>query len=384
MRLRGRSSVGRTFDWQSKGRGFESPRLHFEAKKGVDESHQLQKVSGSIEELPLRDLLVALLGPEGRRRMQLRYLPNDKLFAMYQVDLVLRIRNEKNLKNILNLLTRFKDFLGSYPPSEELAKGFLAQYTGLKPHTWYNYVGEMKRFMAWYGEPIHLKAKLPKTLPTYHEDRDVESLLKVIQWKKTHKKMIPRDTLLVELAWRTGLRRAELSNLEVRDVHSDFLVVRFGKGQKDRLIPLAPTIAEKLHNFTKEMKPNEKIFKLNTVSLGMKIKDFAKRAGLDDFHCHSLRHKFATDLLDHGADIRAVQQLLGHANLNTTQVYLAVTDKSLREAVNRLDLEIGEPIKSETKLEKILQDKVLLYKSTSDIGLAYRKLLHEFRAQQSH
>jgi hypothetical protein len=71
MRLRGRSSLGRTFDWQSKGRGFESPRLHFEAKKGVEESPHIQKVSGSIEELPLRDLLVALLGTEGRRRMQL-------------------------------------------------------------------------------------------------------------------------------------------------------------------------------------------------------------------------------------------------------------------------------------------------------------------------
>ncbi|MFH1647046.1 MAG: tyrosine-type recombinase/integrase [Chloroflexota bacterium] len=327
---------------------------------------------------------MALLGPEGRRRVQLRNLPNDKLFAMYQVDLILRIRNDKNFQNILNLLTRFKDFLGSYPPSAELAKGFLAQYTGLRPHTWYNYVGEIKRFMAWYGEPIALKAKLPKTLPPYHEDRDVESLLKVIQQKKTHKKMIPRDTLLVELDWKTGLRRAELSNLEARDIHSDFLMVRSGKGQKDRPIPLAPAIAEKLHNFTKEMKPNEKVFKLNPTSLGMKIKDLAKRAGLDDFHCHSLRHKFATDLLDHGADIRAVQQLLGHTNLNTTQVYLAVTDKSLREAVNRLEPNSEERIKSDTKLQEILQDKVLLYKPTSEIGLAYRMLLDEFRAQQPH
>jgi integrase/recombinase XerD len=323
---------------------------------------------------------VALLGSEGRRRVQLRYLPNDKLFAMYEADLILRIRNEKNLKNIFNLLTRFKNFLGSYPPSEELAKGFLAQYTSLRPHTWYNYVGEIKRFMAWYGEPIALKAKLPKTLPPYHEDRDVESLLSVIQRKKTHKKMIPRDLLLVELDWRTGLRRAELSNLEAKEIHSDFLVVRSGKGGKDRFIPLAPTMAEKLHNFIKGMKPNEKVFKLNPTSLGMKIKDLAKRAGLADFHCHSLRHKFATDLLDHGSDIRAVQQLLGHTNLNTTQVYLAVTDKSLREAVNRLEHEPGKSIRSETRLQEILKAKVLLYKPTSIIGLAYRKLLDDFRA----
>ena len=119
----------------------------------------------------------------------------------------------------------------------------------MKPHTWYNYVGEIKRFVTWYGDGIALKAKLPESLPTYHEDRDVEALLTVIQRKKTRKKMIPRDTLLVEMDWRTGLIRAELSNLEARDVHSDFLVVRNGKGEKDRMVQLAPTMAEKLHNF---------------------------------------------------------------------------------------------------------------------------------------
>jgi integrase len=277
------------------------------------------------------------MGPEGRRRLELRQLSNDKLFAMYQAELILRIRNEKNLKNIINLLHRFKDYLNQLPPSESLCKTFLAQYTNLKPHSWYNYVGELKRFMAWYGEGINLKAKLPKSLPTYHEDKDVESLLKVAELKKTHKKMITRDLLLVELDWRTGLRRSELANLEAMDIKSDFLIVRRGKGQKDRLIPLAPTMAEKLHSFIKGMKPNEKIFKLNPTSLGMKIKDLAKRAGLENFHTHSLRHKFATDLLEKGADIRVVQQLMGHESLNTTQVYLAITDKRLRDAVNLLD-----------------------------------------------
>ncbi len=269
--------------------------------------------------------------------MELRQLSNDRLFALYQTDLILRIRNKKNLKNVVNLLGRFKYYLGQYPPSETSCKAFLAQYTNLKPHTWYNYVGEMKRFMSWYGEGLTLKAKLPKSIPTYHEDKDIEAILSVIQLKKTHKKVIARDTLLVELGWRTGLRRAELSNLEARDIHTDFLVVQHGKGQKDRVIPLTPTIAEKLHNFIVGMKPNDKIFKLNAISLGMKIKDLANRAGLNDFHCHSLRHKFATDLLEKGADIRVVQQLMGHENLNTTQVYLAITDKRLRDAVNLLE-----------------------------------------------
>ena len=149
--------------------------------------------------------------------------------------------------------------------------------------------------------------------------------------------MILRDALLVLLGWRTGLRRAELSNLEARDIHSDFLMVRGGKGKKDRAIPLLPSVADKLHKFIADMKPEEKIFKLNPVSLGMKIKDFAQRAGMDNFHCHSLRHKFCTDLLEKGADIRSVQELMGHENINTTQVYLAITDQRLRDTINLLD-----------------------------------------------
>ena len=110
-----------------------------------------------------------------------------------------------------------------------------------------------------------------------------------------------------------------------------------GKGRKDRIVPLIPTIAKELHSFIRGMKLNEKIFKLNPTSLGMKIKDLAKRAGLDDFHCHSLRHKYATDLLERGVNLKIVQELLGHENIATTEVYLSIADNSLREAVNTLE-----------------------------------------------
>jgi integrase len=291
---------------------------------------------------------MGLLGPEGRRRLELRDLSNDKLFLLYEADLKIRIRNERNIKSVLQFLTRFKNYLGTLPPSAELAKGFLALYTGLKPHTWYNYTGEIKRFMAWYGEPTNIKAKLPKSLPDYHDDAEIEVLLATAKAKRTHKKAIPRDLLLIEVAWRTGLRRAELSNLTAGDVHSNFLCVRSGKGKKDRLLPLPPGISEKLHNFTKNMDPNEKIFKLNPTSLGMKIKDLARRAGLVNFHTHSLRHKYATDLLEKGANLKVVQKLLGHENLATTEVYLALTDKSLHDAVKLLE---PKPEKIPTTLE---------------------------------
>jgi hypothetical protein len=78
--------------------------------------------------LPLKDLILGLLGSEGRRRLQLKSLQNEELFKLYFSDLALRITNKKNLKCITELLTRFKEFLGGYPPSEELSKSFLAKY----------------------------------------------------------------------------------------------------------------------------------------------------------------------------------------------------------------------------------------------------------------
>lgn len=135
------------------------------------------------------------------------------------------------------------------------------------------------------------------------------------------------------------MRIAELANLEARDVHEDFLMVRDSKNHKDRVIPLAPFIAHKLNDFIRGMKPNEKVFKLKAPCISMKIKYFARKAGLDeDFHAHCLRHKFATDVLESGGDLKTLQELLGHENLSSTEIYLSVTDKRKRETIRQLEL----------------------------------------------
>ena len=236
------------------------------------------------------------------------------------------------------MLSKFETFLAGHSPSPDLGKEFLAQYSDRKPRTLYRYAQMVKSFMKWYGQPMdEFKVKIPRTLPPYIEDDQIEQLLHVIESKRTHKGTIVRDKLLVQLDVKTGLRRAELANLEARDVHADFIVVRNGKGGKDRIIPLSSSIAQKLGTFVKGMERNEKVFKLKAPCISMKIKKFARKAGYEDFHAHSIRHKFATDLLERGADLKVVQELLGHENLSTTQVYLAVTSERMREAVNLLE-----------------------------------------------
>jgi len=310
--------------------------------------------------LPLRELLEALLGPEGRRRLELRHMTNEGLFKLYDSDLVLRLHNAKILSDTRKVLARFKEYLNGYPPSPELAKGFLAQYADRKPRTLYRYAMMLKVFMKWYGEPMNgFRVKIPKTLPPYTKDSEVERLFSAIENKRSHKGCIVRDTLIVELALKTGLRRSEVANLEAKDIHPDFLVVRNGKGGKDRVIPLIASIAQRLKNFTLGMKPEEKVFKLKATCISNKIRQFAKKAGLNGFHTHTMRHKFATDLLERGANIKQVQELLGHENLATTEVYLSTTDQGKRDAINLLDQEKPDT-ESQKTIEMIRKRQVII------------------------
>ena len=288
--------------------------------------------------LSFRVLLEAMLGPEGKRRMALKDKTNEELFQLYDSDLILRLNNPKNLSDTRTIPQHFREFLGENPPSADLAKPFLAQFMDRKPRTRYRYAQMVKSFMKWYGEPLDdVNVKVPKSLPSYTEDSDIQKLLMAIGDKRSHKGCVTRDTLMVEVGLRTGLRRSELANLEVKDVYVDLIIVRGGKGNKDRMIPLTVDLAKRLRGFISNKKPFEKVFGLGGPTLGMKVKQFARRAGLHDFHTHSLRHKFATDLLEAGVNIRVVQALLGHQNLNTTEVYLSITDQSLFEAVKLLN-----------------------------------------------
>jgi integrase/recombinase XerD len=198
----------------------------------------------------------------------------------------------------------------------------------------------VKAFMTWYGEPLDdLIIKVPKSIPKYTDDSTIDKVRDAIQNKRSHKKIIPRDLLLFDMYRKTGLRRAELSNLLVKDVHADFVEVRLGKGKKDRTVPLGSELGLRLHNYIREhnLKPDDRIFNLTPGSISNKIRQFADKAGVPEVHTHSLRHKFANDLLERNVNLKIVQDLMGHENLNTTQVYLSTTEKSRREAIAKLD-----------------------------------------------
>jgi integrase len=270
--------------------------------------------------------------------LNLRQMTNQELLDLYDSDLALRLHNAKNLRDTRVTLQRFMALLRGLPPSADMAKAFLSRYADRNPYTLYRYTHMIKSFMKWYGEPLDdVQIRIPRKLPAYTADSDIEKLIVAASTKKTHKKCIQRDSLIIDLALRTGLRRMELANLRPRDVFGDHLIVREGKYKKDRMVPLTPDIARRLTDYVRDLDRDRPIFGLAPASITNKVKIFAKKAGLNDLHLHSLRHKYATDLLESGADLKSVQALMGHQNLNTTEVYLSLTNERLFEAVHRLD-----------------------------------------------
>ena len=231
------------------------------------------------------------------------------------------------------------DFVNTHPMiTPDTAIEYLARYSQITQNSRARYGSYLKCFLRYLGHELDIKIKRPFLLPQRVYDNDINKLKETIKNHRTHKSSTRRDLLLVETAMNTGLRRAELANLAAGHINfkARRLLVLGGKGNKDRVIPLTASLAFSLHKFCEGFEPNQKVFGLSYRSLGLKISDWAKKADVP-LHTHSFRHYFATTLVEKGANIRVVQELLGHSSLNTTQVYLSVTANHLEEAIGLLD-----------------------------------------------
>ena len=223
-------------------------------------------------------------------------------------------------------------------PSPKSALAYLSEYTHLSQNSKARYAGYLKGFLKYLGYDFDLSIKRPHLLPQRVTDEDIRRLKEAISNHKTHKSSTSRDLVLVETAIKTGMRRSELANLLVSHIsfESNRLVVVAGKGSKDRITPIGNSLTLDLKMLCSDKEAEERVFGLNYRSLGMKMKEWADKAGVP-IHTHSFRHYFATTLVEKGANIRVVKELLGHSSLNTSQVYLSVTAGHVEEAIELLD-----------------------------------------------
>jgi len=183
----------------------------------------------------------------------------------------------------------------------------------------------------------------PKKLPKYVIKEEISVMLD--KAKNEGKKHSYRNFIILMTLSRTGMRASEIVNMRKKDIIQNTIIVRQGKGKKDRVIPLDKELSHLLGLYTDNLKPRDKIFtmsvrQLRNVVYKYSAFHFEKRKGKQfkvyDVHPHTIRHSFAVHCLKSGMNIRSVQKILGHSSLNTTQVYLDVVGADIQEDFDKV------------------------------------------------
>ena len=175
------------------------------------------------------------------------------------------------------------------------------------------------------------RPKKEKRLPTILSKNEIKKLFDELKTEKSK--------LMVSLIYACGFRVSELVNLKIEDLNFPEKIghIRQAKGNKDRIFNIPEFLAEELQDFAeKQNKEKEKYLftgrngKLSTRNLQRIVSSAANRIGLKGVHCHTLRHSFATHLLENGTDIRHIQILLGHSSIVTTELYTHVSKNKIK------------------------------------------------------
>jgi integrase/recombinase XerD len=169
----------------------------------------------------------------------------------------------------------------------------------------------------------------PKTLPKYIRQEEILNIL------DKAKKDSYRNYILLLVLSRTGMRVSELIKLKKKDIDDGVLYVRQGKGKKDRVIPLERELSNILGLYTDRLNPKDNLFSISDRQVRNIVYKYSPKDL--DVHPHTLRHSFAVHCLKSGMNLRSLQKILGHTNLNTTQVYLDVIGDDVKDDFQKVN-----------------------------------------------
>jgi len=268
-----------------------------------------------------RDLTVWVEFLEDKiKRQSISAKKNDPLFLR----LFLREKTNKNISN--RSLARFISSLSGF-------QKYLSNRPGGK-----NYIFKLPK--------MKFKSDLPQVL----SQKETERIFNVvIDKKEKNKYLFSRDYNMVSLLYATGMRREELARLKITDINFDYnLLTVIGKGNKVREVPLGDNSMEELKEYLQlrkefalsKEKPAPNIFlnrsgnSLSNRTVDRIIKKFSKSVG-SQFTPHTFRHSFATHMLENGADLMLIKEILGHSSLATTQKYTHVTAEKMKKVYNK-------------------------------------------------
>ena len=281
----------------------------------------------------------------------LKYLQLEKRYSLhtikaYQID-----------------LTQFQDYLEETYESvlqkakHPMVRSWLAQMLdyGISPRSVNRKITTLKSFYKFLLKVEKIKEdptikvvspKMSKKLPVFVEIGQMRQLLDDLDFPDDYAGV--RDKLMIELFYSTGIRQAELIHLKIKDIDFSSNVIKvLGKRNKERLIPLTIELRQKIDTYLKlraKLPTKDSLYLLLT-NKGKKLYPslvyrqvnhyLSKVTSLDKKSPHVLRHTFATHMLNNGADLNAIKELLGHANLSATQVYTHNTIDKLKKVYNQ-------------------------------------------------
>ncbi len=280
-------------------------------------------------------------------------MKKQEILKKFEMNLRIENYSEQTLKNYMSALKLFLEFIEELKVKKVTDKEIqnYLYYCATKKKYAYS---SMKQIIAAIGylykkvfnlsipQSLNVKLKKPITLPVVLSKDEIIKLIKVTGNLK-HK------TILL-LIYSAGLRLGELLNLKIGDIDSKSMKIHIkqGKGKKDRYIMLSGNVLKLLREYYKIYKPKEFFVegqnggKYSPKSVQSVFKRSLQKAGIKKkATVHSLRHSFATHLLDDGTDIRYIQELLGHKRLETTQIYTHVSSYSInkiKSPADKLDL----------------------------------------------
>ncbi len=241
-------------------------------------------------------------------------------------------------------------------------RGFLSHLyeSGLSKPSVARTLAAVRSLYRWLGREKHVQhnpaalvatPRLPKKLPRVPTIEEMNAIFQPNEQVEQRAAFPSRDRLIFELLYGCGVRNSELVGINLGDVHfsNEVILVR-GKGRKERLTPFGPAARDALTGYLKERQQvlsekkkstsalliNLRGSRLATRSVGRIVKTLAVAGGLSpDIHPHTLRHAFGTHMLEEGADLRAIQELLGHERLSTTQRYTQLSVKHMMQVYDQ-------------------------------------------------
>ena len=252
------------------------------------------------------------------------------------------LESELNIKSILNVtLGHIRSYLRTMNDKGLAANSVKRAVSSIR--TYHNFLSAEGLMV---DNPAQLldAPKIPQKLPNILTIQEVDDILSVIPEKAP---MAKRDLAIFEMMYSCGLRVTELCDFKTTDILWDSEMIRVsGKGDKQRFVPIGPIARENLKNYLNHERPAltdknpnvAEVFlsrngrKLTRMMIWILLKKWSEATGVDkEVSPHTLRHSFATHLLEGGADLRSVQEMLGHSDIATTQIYTHVDKAHLKE-----------------------------------------------------